>query len=534
MPTTSPAATLPASRPSRVVVEAVAPLVDGGAFPAKATVGEPVTVTADVFTDGHDRAAAALRYRAGRNAWREVPWSRSATTASGPRSCPTSSGAGSTRSSGGSTTSARGATAWSSSWPPASTSPSTCRSASGSSTDALDRAKGKDAAALRALRDRLAAGDTRSARAARLRGRAAPRSTATSPTSTDVEPEHEHLDLDALFWRTGVREPVAELRRPMEIEVDPERARFSAWYEFFPRSTLAPATGHGTLLDAIERLDYVAAMGFDVLYLPPVHPIGTTQRKGRNNTTTPTSDDTGSPWAIGAPDGGHTAVHAELGTVDDVAKLAVACPRPGHRAGPRPGVPVHARPPVGHRAPGVVRPPPGRHDPVRREPARRSTRTSTRSTSRATDWQGLWNGAGRRHPLLDRHRRDDLPRRQPAHQGLRLLGVGDRHDPPRAPRDDLPRRGVHPPAGDGAAGQDRLQPVVHLLHVAPVVVGAAPVLRGPRRAHRRLLPAQRLAEHARHPHRAAADGRPDDVRHPSRSSPPRCRRRGACTARRSS
>ena len=121
-----------------------------------------------------------------------------------------------------------------------------------------------------------------------------------------------------------MRAPTAELAKPVDVEVDPVRARFSSWYEFFPRSTLAPATGHGTLADAIDRLDYVASMGFDVLYLPPVHPIGVTQRKGRNNTTTPSSDDTGSPWAIGGADGGHTEVHPELGTVDDVVKLAAA------------------------------------------------------------------------------------------------------------------------------------------------------------------------------------------------------------------
>ncbi|HEU5035088.1 MAG TPA: alpha-1,4-glucan--maltose-1-phosphate maltosyltransferase [Mycobacteriales bacterium] len=107
--------------------------------------------------------------------------------------------------------------------------------------------------------------------------------------------------------------PVRELvtaSEPMRILVERERARFSAWYEFFPRS-------EGTLRTAAQRLPAVAAMGFDVVYLPPIHPIGTTFRKGRNNTLTPEPGDPGSPWAIGAPAGGHDAVHPDLGTIDD-------------------------------------------------------------------------------------------------------------------------------------------------------------------------------------------------------------------------
>ena len=115
------------------------------------------------------------------------------------------------------------------------------------------------------------------------------------------------------------------LAKPLDVCVDPVRARFSAWYEFFPRSTIGSDEGHATLADAKSRIDYVAGMGFDVLYIPPVHPIGLTNRKGRDNTVTATPADVGSPWAIGAADGGHTAVHADLGTVDDVTTLATAC-----------------------------------------------------------------------------------------------------------------------------------------------------------------------------------------------------------------
>ncbi len=121
--------------------------------------------------------------------------------------------------------------------------------------------------------------------------------------------------------------PMRELvtrSRPLTVQVDRERALYGSWYEFFPRSEgvqvdpmgrRAPASG--TLRTAAKRLDAIAAMGFDVVYLPPVHPIGTTFRKGRNNTQTPGEGDPGSPWAIGSADGGHDAMHPDLGTMDD-------------------------------------------------------------------------------------------------------------------------------------------------------------------------------------------------------------------------
>ncbi len=109
----------------------------------------------------------------------------------------------------------------------------------------------------------------------------------------------------------------------MPLWVDRERALFGSWYEFFPRSEGAvtdPTTGvtkSGTFRTAMERLPAVAAMGFDVVYLPPIHPIGTTNRKGPNNTLTPGPDDPGSPWAIGGEEGGHDAIHPDLGTIED-------------------------------------------------------------------------------------------------------------------------------------------------------------------------------------------------------------------------
>src|SRR5262249_53939692 len=108
------------------------------------------------------------------------------------------------------------------------------------------------------------------------------------------------------------------------IMVERPRARFGAWYEMFPRSCAAEPGRHGTLRDAESQLSYVASMGFDVLYLPPIHPIGLSYRKGPNNTLTPGPDDPGSPWAIGGAEGGHKAIHPALGTFEDFDRLVAA------------------------------------------------------------------------------------------------------------------------------------------------------------------------------------------------------------------
>ena len=111
----------------------------------------------------------------------------------------------------------------------------------------------------------------------------------------------------------------------LEIWVDRERARFSSWYELFPRSASSHALEHGTLADVEALLPSIADMGFDVVYLPPVHPIGKAFRKGPNNNVVAAEADEGSPWAIGAPEGGHKAVHPKLGTIADLERLAKAC-----------------------------------------------------------------------------------------------------------------------------------------------------------------------------------------------------------------
>ncbi|MGH9680445.1 MAG: alpha-amylase family glycosyl hydrolase, partial [Candidatus Acidiferrales bacterium] len=114
---------------------------------------------------------------------------------------------------------------------------------------------------------------------------------------------------------------VVRYDKELIVTVDPERARFSAWYEVFPRSCAPEAGRHGTFRDVEGWLPYIASMGFDVLYFPPIHPIGITYRKGKNNAPTAEPDDVGSPWAIGSAEGGHKSIHPQLGTLDDFHHL---------------------------------------------------------------------------------------------------------------------------------------------------------------------------------------------------------------------
>ncbi|HEY0713969.1 MAG TPA: maltotransferase domain-containing protein, partial [Polyangia bacterium] len=166
---------------------------------------------------------------------------------------------------------------------------------------AAARASGVDAAALKEAAARLTSEAPQSERVA----------AAQAPALIDLM--RHHAD----------RSAARRLPAPLEITVDPERARFSSWYEMVPRSMGKPGQ-HGTLRDAEAHLPAIAQMGFDVVYLPPIHPIGRTYRKGPNNTLTAGPNDPGSPWAIGAAEGGHKAVHPELGTLDDLRHFVKA------------------------------------------------------------------------------------------------------------------------------------------------------------------------------------------------------------------
>ncbi len=135
--------------------------------------------------------------------------------------------------------------------------------------------------------------------------------------------------LDRLMQAHADRSHETRFEPVLEIAVEPELARFSTWYELFPRSASPDPKRHGTFKDVAKRLPYVADLGFDVLYLPPIHPIGTTFRKGPNNVTEARPGDPGVPWGIGSAEGGHEAIHPELGTLRDFRALVAAAEKRG-------------------------------------------------------------------------------------------------------------------------------------------------------------------------------------------------------------
>ena len=245
------------------------------------------------------------------------------------------------------------------------------------------------------------------------------------------------------------------------------RAAFSAWYELFPRSQSGDPSRHGTFDDVIARLPYVRDLGFDVLYFPPIHPIGRTNRKGTNNSadrrarTIPAA-----PMPSAPPRAATTPIHPELGTLADFRRLVAAAARARPRGRARLRHPVLARPSLDRASirTGSTGGPTARSSTPRTR--RRNTRTSSTSISTAPRPPGTVARAARHRAVLGRRRACDLPRRQPAHQAGAVLGMADPRGEGRAPRGDLPRRGLHPAEDDAAARQGRLHPVLHLLHLA--------------------------------------------------------------------
>jgi starch synthase (maltosyl-transferring) len=288
----------------RVLIEAVSPEIDAGAYPVKRVLGDRLVVSADLIADGHDVLGGALLVRGpGDAGWSRIPlrelgndrwqaeiglyrlglwrysvegWVDHAATWRKHLQAKHEAGAAS-----------------------AADLPLELMVGSRLCADAATRATGDDATQLRQL-------------AAALADKSLPvaNRVATALLAGTGEILSRHPDLE----RAG--------RYPRELTavVDRPRARFSAWYELFPRSCGEPGK-HGSFRDAEERLAYVADMGFDVLYLPPVSPIGVTHRKGKNNTLTIEPGDVGSPWAVGGADGGHTAIHRELGTAADFRRF---------------------------------------------------------------------------------------------------------------------------------------------------------------------------------------------------------------------
>ncbi len=283
---------------SRIVFENVQPEVDGGQFPIKRTVGETVNVEADIYADGHDVLAGVLRYRHERASdWNEIPLSPLGNDRWGASFVVTELGRYRYT-----------LRAWIDRF--ASWSRDLARKVEAGQDVSVDLCIGADLVEEAARRAPPSDGPGILRWAALLRGGG------DAAVGVALSPE-----LAALMARYPVAECVASYHRELEVIVDRVRARFSAWYEMFPRSA-APVPGrHGTLADCEARLPYVASMGFDVLYLPPIHPIGRTHRRGKNNAETAGPDDPGSPWAIGSAEGGHTAIHPQLGTLEDFRRL---------------------------------------------------------------------------------------------------------------------------------------------------------------------------------------------------------------------
>ncbi len=250
----------------RIQIHDVEPRVDCGRYPVKVTQGDPVGVRATIFKDGHDILRAVVRYRpAGDRKWFESPLEP------------------------------LGNDRWQGHFEP---------SELGRWQYSIEAWVDRYATMLDELDRKLAAGQvdlaSETAEAKLLFGQG------------DLEEWH------AAASRLGGKDRQGKVSSPvLEADVERERARFGAWYELFPRSW-------GGFKGVEKVLPQLAELGFDVLYLPPIHPIGTTNRKGRNNATTAEKGEPGSPWAIGGPEGGHDAIHPELGTEKDFDRLVEA------------------------------------------------------------------------------------------------------------------------------------------------------------------------------------------------------------------
>jgi starch synthase (maltosyl-transferring) len=287
----------------RAVIDAVLPCVDNGRFPVKCVAGERVAVRAHCFTDGHDVLRVQLCWRAHeQKEFREVPmkplgndvWEAAFSPPSLGRYVYT-------------------AVAWVDPF----------ESWRHELTRRVDPDDVRIAAQVGALEIAAAAGRAEGADRAALQRWATELDASAANPGSDVA-SLKALALDDEYAELARRHPDRRhaVRHPVELPLvaDRERARFSTWYELFPRSTGAPGV-HGTFSDVEARLPAIAAMGFDVLYFPPIHPVGRMQRKGPNNALQAGPDDVGSPWAIGAAEGGHKSILPALGTAEDFRHL---------------------------------------------------------------------------------------------------------------------------------------------------------------------------------------------------------------------
>src|SRR5688572_19960801 len=287
---------------AHLTIECVTPELDYGRYPVKRIVGDVVHVGADVIRDGHDILAAQIILRSpGEPAW-SVPMRHDENVDRWFGEFPVD---------------AIGRwhftiEAWTDVW-------ETWRAGFQKKVEAgqdvrvelLEAAQLVRAAARRAKRGPARAALIQSSRAFEA---------VENPPDEAVLRRAVDAELAILMRENFLPGDLTRYGRELRIVVDRERAQFAAWYEFFRRAT-DPTGRHGTFTTAIAALPRIEERGFDVVYLPPIHPIGVTNRKGRNNTLTPGPGDVGSPWAIGGEDGGHTAVNAELGTLQEFEQL---------------------------------------------------------------------------------------------------------------------------------------------------------------------------------------------------------------------
>ncbi|HEY6116275.1 MAG TPA: alpha-1,4-glucan--maltose-1-phosphate maltosyltransferase [Candidatus Dormibacteraeota bacterium] len=289
---------LPHEGRKRAVIESVMPQIDSGRFPARRVVGEMVSVEADIFADGHDALAAVLMYRKdGAEEWTETPM----TPLVNDR--------------------------WAGEFPVTEL---------GKYAFTIEAWIDQFETWNKQLAKRIAAGPESKAEvkvqlevgarmleaaAARANGATADavRLTAISKLLRQGKPattDGQAAETSELMRRHADRSLATHMGRELEVLVEPVKARFSTWYELFPRSV-------GAFKDVEKLLPEISRLGFDVLYMPPIHPIGRTQRKGANNKPAQAGEP-GSPWAIGSEEGGHKAIHPELGTLADFQHLVKA------------------------------------------------------------------------------------------------------------------------------------------------------------------------------------------------------------------
>ncbi|MEO3385358.1 alpha-1,4-glucan--maltose-1-phosphate maltosyltransferase [Mesorhizobium sp. CAU 1741] len=290
---------------TRIAIEGIDPEIDGGLFPAKAVQGSAFTVEADVFSDGHDSIAAAVMWRAkGAEAWNETSlefdandrWSATLRFAA-PGLHEYS------------------ICAWRDLF--ATWQKDTLKKVSAGQSVTLELIEGRH---LIEAGQKAADGEARRQLDMLLDGLARAVENGSDEASLDLLLSPDTL---ATMRNWGPRTNLSRYPRILEVWVDHPLAGFGAWYELLPRSQ-GPEERHGTFDDVIARLPYVRDLGFDVLYFPPIHPIGKTNRKGPNNALQAGPDDPGSPYAIGSPDGGHDAIHPELGSLEDFRRLVDA------------------------------------------------------------------------------------------------------------------------------------------------------------------------------------------------------------------